>query len=108
MTEIDYPDNGKTTTTYNDTATPPNVVQTQLITSTLTKTMQTTFDSFGRPVQTAMTSDPSGTTYAARTFDSLGELPRLITQHGVIRPPRTAIQRAPGVIAQQITMPLAG
>jgi RHS repeat-associated protein len=74
VTEIDYPDNGKTTTTYNDTATPPNIVQTQLITSTLTKTMQTTVDSFGRPVQTALTSDPSGTTYAARTFDSLGRV----------------------------------
>ena len=74
LTEVDHPDGGKTTGTYNDTASPPNLVESELIRSTLAKTTQTNFDGLGRSVQTLLTSDPSGTTYAVKTYDSLGRL----------------------------------
>jgi RHS repeat-associated protein len=60
------------TSTPHDSSSPANIVQTQLITSSVTKTTQTNLDSLGRPVQTALTSDPSGTTYSVRAYDSLG------------------------------------
>jgi len=49
LTEIDYADGGKSTATYNDSASPINVVKTELITSALTRTTQTNLDNYGRP-----------------------------------------------------------
>jgi RHS repeat-associated protein len=74
LTEADYPDGGKTTVTYNDTASPPNIVKSQLISSSLTMTTQTNFDGFGHPTQTALTSDSPTTTYSVRGYDPLERL----------------------------------
>jgi len=73
-TETDYPDSGKTTTTYNDTASPPNQVQSELITSSVPKTVQISFDSLGRTSQTALTSDPFGSDYVDTAYDGRGRV----------------------------------
>jgi len=73
LTQTIYPDGGKFTTTFNDTASPVNVSTTQLIdNSGHSITRQTNFDSLGRPSQTLLTSDPDGTTYTATTYDAFG------------------------------------
>jgi RHS repeat-associated protein len=74
LSEVDNPDGGKTTGTYNDTASPPNVVGSQVISSSLTKTTQTNFDGLGRSVQKLLTSDWEGTTHAVKAYDSMGRL----------------------------------
>ncbi|MGB6690476.1 MAG: RHS repeat-associated core domain-containing protein [Terracidiphilus sp.] len=63
-----------TTTTYNDSADPPNVVQTELINSTTTLENQTNYDGLGRPVESELTSDPEGTDYTMTTYDSVGRV----------------------------------
>jgi len=78
LTQTTYPDGGKFTTTFNDTASPVNITTTQLIdTSGHAITTQTNFDAFGRPVQTALTSDPDGATYSVTTYDLLGRQSRV-------------------------------
>jgi RHS repeat-associated protein len=73
-TEIDYPDGGRNTSAYSDTATPPNLVQTKLIDSSHTLASQTNLDSLGRVSATILASDPDGTTYTASSYDSLGRI----------------------------------
>jgi hypothetical protein len=46
---------GQTTSTYNGTFMPANIVQSQLISSSSTKNTQTNMDTLGRPVQTSRT-----------------------------------------------------
>jgi len=72
LTEIDYADGGKSTATYNDSASPINVVKTELITSALTRTTQTNLDNYGRPNMNKLTSDPEGTTYNSVAYDVVG------------------------------------
>lgn len=74
LIEVGYPDGGAITNTYNDTASPVNVVQSGLISPSVTKTTQTSLDGLGRPTQVALTSDPnpSGTTYSVTAYDALG------------------------------------
>lgn len=74
ITEVDYPDGGKTTTTYNDTASPRTIVQNQLITTGVNLTTQTTLDGLGRTTRTAITSDPDGADYTDMTYDGAGRL----------------------------------
>jgi len=69
-----FPDGGETTTTYNLTATPPNIVQTVLIDATHALTTQTNMDSQGRPVKRMVTSDPGGVDITDTTYDSLGRV----------------------------------
>jgi RHS repeat-associated protein len=72
--EVDNPDGGQATATYNDSTSPPNIVRNQLIDSSLTLTTQTNFDGFGHATQTALTSDPQGTTYSVKVYDPLERL----------------------------------
>jgi RHS repeat-associated protein len=74
LIQTNYPDGGQTTTTYNDTATPSNIVTNQLINSGTSLTTQTNFDSLGRPVQTQLTSDPDGADYTDMSYDGLGRV----------------------------------
>jgi RHS repeat-associated protein len=77
LSEVDHPDNGKTTYCYNDStynsSTPsPSVTTTTAITSTLNKVSTAAFDGMGHSVGTILSSDPDGTTYTATTYDGLG------------------------------------
>jgi RHS repeat-associated protein len=74
-TETDYPDGGKTTFAYNDTAPSPTVTVSKLVSTSpapLSVTTITTMDGLGHTVQTALTSDPDGTTYTPIIYDGLG------------------------------------
>src|SRR6266478_6254567 len=71
LTETDYPDGGKTTITYSDTAPSPTVTTSKLITSALPLTSVVVMDGLGQAVQTQTTSDPDGTDYTDRTLDGL-------------------------------------
>jgi RHS repeat-associated protein len=78
-TEIDLPDGGQTEQAYNDAAL--TVTKCQLINGTAGATCSptnppsgwetnvTTMDGLGHVVQTALVSDPDGTTYTATTYD---------------------------------------
>lgn len=78
LTRTTYPDTGKTTVTYNDTANPVNVTTNQLIdNSGHSITTQTNSDSFGRPVTNILTSDPVGTTYTATVYDGFDRVAKV-------------------------------
>jgi RHS repeat-associated protein len=75
QTQVTYPDGGETKTTYNDTASPPNVQGNRLIDSASHwLTTQTNLDGIGRPIQKLLTSDPNGTVNAVTTYDVLGRV----------------------------------
>jgi RHS repeat-associated protein len=74
LVEADYPDGGQRTTTYNDTAMPPNIVTSQLMGSGLTLTAQTTFDGLGHSIQSSLTSDPEGATSTVKAYDAMERL----------------------------------
>ena len=71
-TQVNYPDGGQTTTTYNDTASPANITTSTLVSSAVSITTKSNFDGLGRIAQSALTSDPDGTTFTAMTYDGLG------------------------------------
>ena len=74
LSEIDYPDQGKTTNCYNDAGPSPTVTTIKLITATpqVSFSATTVMDGLGHTTQTQLTSDPEGTTYTAATYDGLG------------------------------------
>jgi RHS repeat-associated protein len=80
LTAVSYPDGGSTTLCYTDTggstctqgSAPFAVVKTKAITSSLNETSTLIVDGLGRPSQTQLNSDPSGTTYTLTTYDALG------------------------------------
>jgi RHS repeat-associated protein len=75
LTQTIYPDGGKFTTTYNDTASPVNIGTNKLIDNAgHSLTTQTNFDGFGRVTQTQLTSDPQGTVFTDTTYDLLGRI----------------------------------
>jgi hypothetical protein len=64
LTQVNYPDGGQATATYNQGTTSPwNIVQTKKITSSLTLSQKTVYDSLGRVSQHQLTSDPQGTVF---------------------------------------------
>lgn len=75
-TQVNYPDGGQTTTSYNDTAPSPNLTTTKLIDTTVSPnvllTTTTTMDGFGHAVQSQITTDPDGTSFTATSYDGLG------------------------------------
>jgi RHS repeat-associated protein len=73
LISVKYPDNGLSTFSYIDAGPSPSVTTTTGITSSLNLTSTTTYDAIGRPVQTALTSDPDGTSYAATTYDGMAK-----------------------------------
>ncbi len=70
LSEIDYPDGGKTTFCYNDSV--PSVTTTRLIGSSSSLITTTSMDGLGHPVLSQLTSDPLGTVSTARAYDGLG------------------------------------
>jgi RHS repeat-associated protein len=74
LTQINYPDGGQKTATYNTASTPWNIVQTTKINGTQTLTTKTIYDSLARVSQQQLTSDPDGTTYTDTTYDADGRL----------------------------------
>jgi len=72
ITAVNYADGGQSTATYNDTASPPSEVKTQLITSSVSRSTQTNFDGYGRPVLTMLTTDPDGTDNTTTAYDGDG------------------------------------
>jgi RHS repeat-associated protein len=76
-TEIDYPDGGKTTISYNDaqynpSTHSPSITTTKEITSGLNLVTTTGFDGLGHEVATILSSDPDGITYTVSTYDGVG------------------------------------
>jgi RHS repeat-associated protein len=75
LTQLNAPDGGQATATYKlGTNNPWNIVQTKKITSSLTLSQKTVYDSLGRVSQHQLTSDPQGTVYTDTTYDSLGRV----------------------------------
>jgi RHS repeat-associated protein len=81
LSEIDYPDTGKTTFCYNDSpynsSTPsPNVTTTRATTSTANVTSLAAFDGLGHTVRSVLTSDPDCATgdRTDTTYDGFGRL----------------------------------
>ena len=77
LSEIDYPDLGKTTYCYNDaaynpSASSPSVTTTIALTSVTNKVSTVAFDGMRHTVQTILSSDPQGSTQTASTYDGLG------------------------------------
>lgn len=75
QTQISYPDGGGTTTTYNTGSSYPWTISTStVINSTSNLTNTTTYDGLNREVNTALTSDPLGSTYSATAYNAIGEV----------------------------------
>ncbi|HEX7288579.1 MAG TPA: RHS repeat-associated core domain-containing protein [Candidatus Angelobacter sp.] len=70
-------DGGQTTYTYNEAALPINIATSTKIDGTHNLTHTTVYDGLGRPSQTQLTSDPSGTDYQFTTYDSDGRTSRV-------------------------------
>ena len=71
LTETDYPDGGKTTTTYNDTQGEFSVVNSTEVTSTSNHQTTEDLDSLGRVVHL---QDNSASTFVDITYDDLGRV----------------------------------
>jgi YD repeat-containing protein len=77
LTEVDSPDGGQVTYSYNDAA--PSVTTTTVIDATIAprgwkiSTTKLT-DGLGRVKQTQLTTDPAGTDFTDTTYDGLGRV----------------------------------
>jgi RHS repeat-associated protein len=71
-TEADYPDGGKITTAYNDSGPTPSQTTTKLLSSASSLVETTMMDGAGHPIETELTSDPTGTVYTMTAYDGLG------------------------------------
>jgi RHS repeat-associated protein len=74
LTEIDYPDQGKATATYNLASIPPNVVYSRLLDSSHSLTTQVNYDGLGRMIETQLASDLEGIVYSDFAYDADGRL----------------------------------
>lgn len=71
LSEIDYPDGGKTTYCYNDSV--PSITTTKLQTPNPTVTSVSIMDGVGRVIQT-QTSEPAGGDVVSVTYDGVGHV----------------------------------
>jgi YD repeat-containing protein len=69
LTQVSYPDGGKTTASYVDTGSNPSTTISKLINNTVTEINTTIFDAMGRPIQTQLNSDPDGADFVDTTYD---------------------------------------
>ncbi len=75
LTRTSFLDGRQTTETFNDTASPVNIVTSQLLSASGTSfNTQVNFDGLGRLVRKMLISDPVGTDYTDITYDSSGRL----------------------------------
>ncbi|MGH9396158.1 MAG: RHS repeat-associated core domain-containing protein [Terriglobia bacterium] len=72
LTQINYPDGGKTQYSYNDSPPSPSVTTTKAITSSQNDVSTSIMDGVGHAVRTELTSDPAGTDYTDTTYDGEG------------------------------------
>jgi hypothetical protein len=72
--EVDYPDGGKTTYCYNDSAPSPSVTTSQVLNSSTSKTTVSVMDGMGHVTRTQLTTDPSGPDITDMTYDGLGRV----------------------------------
>ena len=78
-TQVNYPDGGQTSISYNDAPynasnNTPNVTTTKKITSTLNLVTTSARDGMGRVVRTLLISDPDGTDITDTTYDGMGHV----------------------------------
>jgi YD repeat-containing protein len=70
-----YPDTGQVAVTYNDTASPPNIVtQTKLKSTPTYRTDTTTLDGLGRVTETELNSDPVNPVYVQTNYNASGQV----------------------------------
>jgi YD repeat-containing protein len=82
LTEIDFPDGGKTTLAYNDTPPSPTVTTSKKINNTgLTITTVAVSDGLGHVTQSQLTSDPQGTILTDIAYDGLGRNSTITNPH---------------------------
>lgn len=81
VVQTNYPDGGQTTVCYTDEggttcseSAPPLQIVTQTLINPATKSETATLDGYGRVTETALTSDPDGTTYKVTAYDSDGRV----------------------------------
>jgi len=67
LSEIDYPDGGKTEYCYNDSI--PSVTTSELLIGSTWKTSVSTMDGIGHVIHSRQTSDPAGTDTVDTTYD---------------------------------------
>jgi YD repeat-containing protein len=72
LTEVDYPDGGKTTNCYNDSG--ASVTTSKLLTSSLSETSVSYTDGLFHTIKTQLTSDPDGTTTVDTSYDGEGRV----------------------------------
>jgi len=89
LTSTSYPDGGSITISYNDSpydasysSPTPSVTTTKAGGASPSITTVQAFDGMGHTVETEVTTDPSGTTYAITNYDGLGR------KHQVFNPTR--------------------
>lgn len=91
LSEIDFPDQGKTTYCYNDTVLSPSVTTTKLINSNVSSAATAVRDGMEHVVQSQLTSDPEGTDTIVTTYDGEGRV------YTVSNPYRSASESTYGV-----------
>ncbi len=79
LSEVDYPDGGKTTYCYQDGtygagSQTPSVTTSTLLSSGTWKTSIAAMDGMDHVILTGLTSDPNGTDYVATTYDGEGRV----------------------------------
>jgi YD repeat-containing protein len=79
LTEVLYPNvypgtsvHGERSYTYNDLSSPVNVVESDVVTPSLTVQEEFDEDGLGRGVLTKLLTDPQGTTYSRTSYDVVG------------------------------------
>lgn len=73
LTEVDYPDSGKTNISYSDSVPNPSVTTTRLQTPYPTATSVSIMDGMGHVIQ-KQSSDPNGSDVVTTTYDGLGHI----------------------------------
>lgn len=72
LSETDYPDSGKTTLTYVDTAPSPTITTTKILNSTTNMVSKSIFDGMAHVVQTQLPYDPEGATMVDTSYSGNG------------------------------------
>jgi RHS repeat-associated protein len=72
LTETDFPDGGKTTISYNDTAPTPSVTTSKEMNSSQSIVSTTIANGIGLSIESELTSDPQGTDSTVTSYDGSG------------------------------------
>jgi RHS repeat-associated protein len=72
--QVNLPDGGQTTFSYQESSLPLSDTVTTKINSTQNKVGTRIFDGLGRATQSQLTSDPQGTVFTDTTYDALGRV----------------------------------